>query len=95
MESGRVLWSIEGKATTFSGLARVAVSSDGRYALVSTPSDHRGATFALLSLESGGLIQEIPASGTSESNLGFSLDNKTLWIGGSGRLVTYRFDERR
>ena len=90
MSTGKLIWSILGTAKRFSSSDRPAISPNGRYALISMPASERGPTTALVSMQSGRVLQQIPDPWTSECAVGFSQDSKTAWISGGSALVTYR-----
>lgn len=90
ISTGKLIWSVTGTANRFSSSDRPAISPDGRYALISMPEADRGPTTALVSMQSGRVLQQIPDPWTSECAVGFSQDSKIAWISGGSALVTYR-----
>jgi len=86
LPSGKPLWSVSGTAKTFSSSDVPAISPDGRFALISMPA----YTVALVSMEHGTVLQQLPKPWTSECAMGFSGDGKLVWISGGSRIVFYR-----
>jgi hypothetical protein len=85
LPSGKLLWTVNGTAETFARSDVPAVSSDGRFALISMPT----RTVALLSMTNGAILQEI-SKPWSECAMGFSADGTTIWISGGSRVVFYK-----
>ena len=88
LPSGKLLWTLDGTAKTFSRSNVPAVSPDGRFALVSTPT----GTIALLSMRNGAVLHEIPKPWTDECAMGFSSDGRKVWISGGSTLVFYKLE---
>ena len=89
VDSGKVIWSITGTANLFSNDGVPAISPNGRYALISMPSEYGKESAALVEMASGKILQRIPSSGALHSKLGFSRDNKRAWISGYSRVAEY------
>jgi hypothetical protein len=91
IETGKLIWSINGTAKTFSGTNVPAISPDGRLALISMPQrEGPYATTALVDMISGKVLQEVPNPWNTECTTSFSPDGKTVWLSGGSRIVTYR-----
>ncbi len=90
LSTGRIVWSLNGTASEFSGSDVPAISPDGRYAFISLPRERNRSTTALISMASGKVIQRIPRPWTSGCAVGFSRDGRKAWI--SGGATTYVFD---
>lgn len=89
LPSGRLIWSVSGAAKASSSYGVPAISRDGRYALILMLTEDRGPTAALISMETGEVLQEIPSPGMSECAIGFSRDSSAAWISCRSRLVMY------
>ena len=71
--TGRLIWSINGTAKTFSGYNVPAISPDGLYALVSMPPrDGHWQTTALVEMKSGRVLQEVLDPWNGKCGAGFS-----------------------
>ena len=88
LPSGKLLWTLDGIAETFSRSDVPAISPDGRFGLISMPA----GTVALISMVNGNVIQEIPKIWTSECSMGFSEDGKTAWVSGGSRIAVYKLN---
>lgn len=90
LRTGKLIWSLDGTAKTFSRTSRPAISPDGRYSLVPMPYGDGGATTALVAMASGRILQMIPNPSTGECAVGFSPDGREAWISGLGTVMRYR-----
>ncbi|MDK4730454.1 hypothetical protein PH563_31700 [Rhizobium phaseoli] len=85
--SGRLIWSITGKADDFS-ISRVpAISPDDRYALITMQSEKEYV--ALVSMTDGSVLQRFEMPGWASPTLGFSPDSKEAWITGGSVMATF------
>ncbi len=88
-QSGRRLWEIRGVARTFNPLPTPAISPDGRYALIGLPAeDWTNAHAALVSMESGRTLAEIPVD-VASYHVGFSRGGRQIWIHRAREILTY------
>jgi hypothetical protein len=94
--SGDVIWSITETAETFSNDVPPVISPDGRYALISMPRKNQeqmfAHTIALVEMNSGKVLQEIPSWAPYQTLTGFSNDSRDAWISNGRRLATYNID---
>lgn len=94
LRTGRVAWTMNGRATGFSTSLKPAISPDGRYALIMLPVlENRRDRIALVSMKDGTVIQELMEFSNYQTTLAFSDDGKIASIVSGSRLQRYRFDD--
>lgn len=89
IRSGRLIWSIDGRAGTFSRDGLPVISPDGRYAVISMPQSEGRYSVAIITMKSGRILQRVPSPDPMGSTIGFSDDSRSFRITGNGRSVTY------
>jgi hypothetical protein len=86
LRSGRVLWTVEGRAETFgAGTAAPVIRDDGRYAILQLPPGAEGQALALVDMRNGAILQRFP----SVMSFGFTRGGRTLWLEYGGLLAFY------
>lgn len=95
INTGRVLWRLNGTAISFSGAQKPAISPDGQYALINLPADDTGRylTIAVISMRDGRILQKLHRDFLVGGASGFSEDGKTAWISRLSIIITYRLAE--
>lgn len=92
VNSGRVLWSINGTATNFERTLKPAISDDGKLALISLPSEGSTLSVALISMQDGRVIQRLDKLPNVIQGLGFRDNDRSVWLSGLNLLATYKLD---
>ncbi|ANL42409.1 hypothetical protein [Rhizobium phaseoli] len=92
VSSGRVKWTLSGTASYFSHSAAPGVSPDGRYGLISLP-DENGTAIALISMDTGKVIQKFEQPGWGPIGLSFSSDSKFGIIAAGTVMATFAIDQ--
>ncbi|KWV47063.1 hypothetical protein AS026_13925 [Rhizobium altiplani] len=87
VSSGRLIWSLSGTAQTFSTSEVPAISPDGRYALITMPSDYDH--IALVSMTDGTVLQRFRMPYWGALTLGFSPDAKQAWVTGGAVMAVF------
>jgi hypothetical protein len=78
INSGRFLWTMQGRVETFAGSWRYPVfRSDGRYGLLHLAPGKQGSELALVVISNGAILQRFPVGVRS---YGFTQGGRTLWI---------------
>lgn len=90
--TGRVKWIISGTALNFSRSLHPAMSADGRWGLISLP-DGQGTAIALISMETGEVVQKFRQPGWGPIGLSFSEDSKFAFVAGGTVVATYAVAE--
>lgn len=90
LDTGDVLWNIEGTAYTFGNPLKPVISLDGQYAIISMPGDKSGrSSLALISMGDGTIIQKIDKPSHGQRGAGFSKDGKQIWVSGLRSVAVY------
>jgi len=89
--TGQVKWTLSGTASYFSHSAAPGISPDGRYGLISLP-DEKGNAIALISMETGKVIQKFRQPGWGPIGLSFSSDSKFGIIAAGTVMATFAID---
>jgi len=92
VSTGQVKWTLSGTASYFSHSVVPGVSPDGRYGLISLP-DENGTAIALISMDTGKVIQKFEQPGWGPIRLSFSLDSKFAVIAAGTTMATFAIDQ--
>ncbi|WP_261332215.1 hypothetical protein [Rhizobium leguminosarum] len=92
VSTGRVKWTLSGTASIFSHSAVPAVSPDGRYGLISLPDGQRNA-IALISMDTGKVIQKFQQPGWGPTGLSFSPDSKFAIVAAGTTMATFAIEK--
>lgn len=90
--TGQVKWTLSGTAANFSQSAAPAVSPNGRYGLISLPDGQR-STIALISMDTGKVIQKFQQPGWGTIGLSFSLDSKFAFVVAGTTMAAFAIDK--
>lgn len=90
VNTGQILWSLEGTAANFSRSLKPAISKDGTLALISLPMSDGAASVALISMQDGRILQRLDGIPTVVEGLGFGNDDRTVWLSGLDMVLTYQ-----
>ncbi|WP_312887652.1 hypothetical protein [Rhizobium laguerreae] len=88
VSTGRVKWTLSGTASIFSHSAVPAVSPDARYGLITLPDGQRNA-IALISMDTGKVIQKFQQPGWGPTGLSFSPDSKFAIVAAGTMMATF------
>lgn len=91
VSTGRVKWTLSGTASIFSHSAVPAVSPDGRYGLISLPDGQRNA-IALISMDTGEVIQKFQQPGWGPTGLSFSPDSRFAIVAAGTTMATFAIE---
>ncbi|WP_245510835.1 YncE family protein [Rhizobium leguminosarum] len=92
VSTGRVKWTLSGTASIFSHSAGPAVSPDGRYGLISLPDGQRNA-IALVSMDTGKVVQKFQQPGWGPTGLSFSPDSKFAIVAAGTTMATFAIEK--
>ncbi|TBD31967.1 hypothetical protein ELH02_27895 (plasmid) [Rhizobium ruizarguesonis] len=92
VSTGRVKWTLSGTASNFSHSAVPAVSPDGGYGFISLPDGQRNA-IALISMDTGKVIQKFQQPGWGPIGLSFSLDSKFAFVVAGTTMAAFAIDK--
>lgn len=92
LETGRIIWEIQGTAHTFSGAQKPVISPDGQQGLVMMPrkAERPSQIVAVVSMRDGRILQELYFPSWGESAYGFGDDGRSVWISGGNVVLTFR-----
>ena len=92
IKTGETIWSIEATANQFSNAIKPAISPDNCYALLLVPQTFaHDECIALISMESGKILQRLPSMGTSSAEVSFSPDGRQALVSARGMVAVYKF----
>ncbi|MBB4526623.1 UNVERIFIED_ORG: hypothetical protein M2435_006694 [Rhizobium sophorae] len=90
--TGQVKWTLSGTALNFSQSVAPAVSPNGRYGLISLP-DGESSAIALISMDTGKVIQKFQQPGWGPIGLSFSPDSKFAVVAAGTTMAAFAIDK--
>jgi hypothetical protein len=95
LATGRVIWSLQGVDQFGSGYTPVAISPDGRLALVGLPSMGPEVRIAVVAMSDGRVLQHLWGPFGTAYQIAFSPDGREVRVGVEGSIATYKVSSDR